>query len=101
MGEPLKERMQRSGFSRASLLDNRHGEWWVLAQMGMIAAHALPRCGHECRRKMPPMETTAAMIGSGQLEEIENRQDLACASFRQGMERLNLARGQGEIQIAG
>ncbi|MEO1002118.1 MAG: methyltransferase [Cyanobacteria bacterium J06638_7] len=38
----LKERLQRWGFSRAGLLDNRNGEWWVLAQMALISAHALP-----------------------------------------------------------
>jgi protein-S-isoprenylcysteine O-methyltransferase Ste14 len=42
MGQQLNERLQRWGFSRAGLLDNRHGEWWVLAQMALIAAHALP-----------------------------------------------------------
>jgi protein-S-isoprenylcysteine O-methyltransferase Ste14 len=39
---PLQERLTRWGFSWAGLRDNRHGEWWVLAQMTLIAAHALP-----------------------------------------------------------
>jgi protein-S-isoprenylcysteine O-methyltransferase Ste14 len=30
------------GFSWAGWLDNRHGEWWLLAQLGLIAAHLLP-----------------------------------------------------------
>jgi protein-S-isoprenylcysteine O-methyltransferase Ste14 len=42
MAERPRERLQRWGFSRAGLLDNRHGEWWLLAQMVLIAAHALP-----------------------------------------------------------
>ena len=47
MGRPaiakdLNERLQRWGFSWAGLGDNRHGEWWVLAQMLLIAAHLLP-----------------------------------------------------------
>ncbi|CAK6698014.1 methyltransferase family protein [Synechococcus sp. CBW1107] len=29
-------------FSWAGWLDNRHGEWWLLAQMTLIAAHLLP-----------------------------------------------------------
>ncbi len=42
MRQHLNEQLQRWGFSWAGLRDNRHGEWWVLAQMGLIAAHALP-----------------------------------------------------------
>lgn len=42
MSTPLQKRLQRWGFSWQGLLDNRHGEWWVIAQMGLIAAHALP-----------------------------------------------------------
>ena len=38
----LNERMQKWGFSWEGLRDNRHGEWWVLAQMLLIAAHWLP-----------------------------------------------------------
>jgi protein-S-isoprenylcysteine O-methyltransferase Ste14 len=38
----LNERMQKWGFSWEGLRDNRHGEWWVLAQMILIAAHWLP-----------------------------------------------------------
>lgn len=38
----LNERLQQWGFSWEGLRDNRHGEWWVLAQMLLIAAHALP-----------------------------------------------------------
>jgi hypothetical protein len=38
----LNERMQKWGFSWEGLRDNRHGEWWVLAQMSLIAAHWLP-----------------------------------------------------------
>jgi protein-S-isoprenylcysteine O-methyltransferase Ste14 len=38
----LNQRLQHWGFSWAGLRDNRHGEWWVLAQMSLIAAHALP-----------------------------------------------------------
>ena len=38
----LNERMQKWGFSWEGLRDNRHGEWWVLAQMILIAVHWLP-----------------------------------------------------------
>lgn len=38
----IAQRLQQWGFSRAGLLDNRHGEWWLLAQLLLIAAHALP-----------------------------------------------------------
>lgn len=38
----LQKRLERWGFSWAGLRDNRHGEVWVLAQMALIAAHALP-----------------------------------------------------------
>lgn len=38
----IKQRLGRWGFSWEGLRDNRHGEWWVMAQMTLIAAHALP-----------------------------------------------------------
>lgn len=42
MAIPLSERLHKWGFSWQGLRDNRHGEWWVLAQMGLIFAHLLP-----------------------------------------------------------
>lgn len=42
MFQTVQDRLQRWGFSWAGLRDNRHGEWWVLAQMALIGAHALP-----------------------------------------------------------
>jgi protein-S-isoprenylcysteine O-methyltransferase Ste14 len=42
MSKPLAERLARWGFSWQGLRDNRHGEWWLLAQLLLIAAHALP-----------------------------------------------------------
>jgi protein-S-isoprenylcysteine O-methyltransferase Ste14 len=42
MLQSLKQRLQRWGLSWAGLRDNRHGEWWLLAQLILIAAHALP-----------------------------------------------------------
>jgi protein-S-isoprenylcysteine O-methyltransferase Ste14 len=42
MASQLTERLQKWGFSWEGLRDNRHGEWWVLAQMLLIAAHWLP-----------------------------------------------------------
>lgn len=30
------------GLSWGGWFDNRHGEWWLLAQVGLIAAHLLP-----------------------------------------------------------
>jgi protein-S-isoprenylcysteine O-methyltransferase Ste14 len=38
----LPERLQKWGFTWQGLRDNRHGEWWVMAQMVLIAAHWLP-----------------------------------------------------------
>ncbi|MBM5799504.1 MAG: isoprenylcysteine carboxylmethyltransferase family protein [Cyanobacteria bacterium K_DeepCast_35m_m2_023] len=34
--------LARWGFSWAGLADNRHGEWWLAAQLLLIAAHLLP-----------------------------------------------------------
>ena len=34
--------LSRWGFSWAGLADNRRGEWWLLAQLLLIAAHLLP-----------------------------------------------------------
>lgn len=42
MADSLWERLHKWGFSREGLRDNRHGEWWVLAQMVLISAHLLP-----------------------------------------------------------
>jgi protein-S-isoprenylcysteine O-methyltransferase Ste14 len=42
MTNPLSKRLQTWGFSWAGLRDNRHGEWWVMAQMALILAHWLP-----------------------------------------------------------
>ncbi|MFM7551149.1 MAG: methyltransferase family protein [Cyanobacteriota bacterium] len=39
---PLAERLRQWGFSWQGLADNRRGEWWLLAQIGLIAAHLLP-----------------------------------------------------------
>lgn len=38
----LGERLRDWGFSWAGLRDNRHGEWWLIAQMLLITAHLLP-----------------------------------------------------------
>jgi protein-S-isoprenylcysteine O-methyltransferase Ste14 len=38
----LSDRLQTWGLSWEGLRDNRHGEWWLLAQMLLIAAHWLP-----------------------------------------------------------
>lgn len=40
--EPLRQQLRRWGFTWAGLADNRHGEWWVIAQMALIGAHLLP-----------------------------------------------------------
>jgi protein-S-isoprenylcysteine O-methyltransferase Ste14 len=42
MIKDMKQRLEHWGFSWEGLRDNRHGEWWVLAQMALLAAHALP-----------------------------------------------------------
>jgi protein-S-isoprenylcysteine O-methyltransferase Ste14 len=42
MGGSLPERLNRWGFSRGGLRDNRRGEWWLIAQLTLIAAHLLP-----------------------------------------------------------
>ncbi|KEF41007.1 MAG: S-isoprenylcysteine methyltransferase [Cyanobium sp. CACIAM 14] len=41
-GESLGKRLQRWGFSWQGLRDNRHGEWWLLGQIALMAAHVLP-----------------------------------------------------------
>ena len=42
MGRSLKERLTHWGFCWAGLRDNRRGEWWLIAQLALIAAHLLP-----------------------------------------------------------
>jgi protein-S-isoprenylcysteine O-methyltransferase Ste14 len=42
MSKALAERLTAWGFSWAGLRDNRRGEWWLVAQMVLIAAHLLP-----------------------------------------------------------
>jgi protein-S-isoprenylcysteine O-methyltransferase Ste14 len=42
MSKTLAERLTAWGFSWAGLRDNRHGEWWLIAQMTLIVAHLLP-----------------------------------------------------------
>jgi protein-S-isoprenylcysteine O-methyltransferase Ste14 len=42
MANPLSKRLHTWGFTWQGLRDNRHGEWWVLAQMALIFAHLLP-----------------------------------------------------------
>jgi protein-S-isoprenylcysteine O-methyltransferase Ste14 len=42
MRQALADQLQRWGFSREGWRDNRHGEWWLLAQGLLIAAHLLP-----------------------------------------------------------
>jgi protein-S-isoprenylcysteine O-methyltransferase Ste14 len=42
MGGALRERLSQWGFSWEGLGDNRRGEWWLLAQLALIAAHLLP-----------------------------------------------------------
>jgi len=39
---PGANRLRRWGLSWGGWLDNRHGEWWLLAQLVLIAAHLLP-----------------------------------------------------------
>ena len=38
----LSERLSQWGFSWEGLRDNRRGEWWLFAQLALIAAHLLP-----------------------------------------------------------
>ncbi len=42
MGGFLPELLNRWGFSWEGLRDNRRGEWWLIAQLTLIAAHLLP-----------------------------------------------------------
>lgn len=42
MPNALAARLTAWGFSWAGLRDNRRGEWWLIAQMALIAAHLLP-----------------------------------------------------------
>jgi protein-S-isoprenylcysteine O-methyltransferase Ste14 len=50
MGGSLPELLNRWGFSWPGLRDNRRGEWWLIAQLSLIAAHLLPAT--------PPPETS-------------------------------------------
>ena len=40
--QPERPWGQGWGLSWGGWLDNRHGEWWLLAQLALIAAHLLP-----------------------------------------------------------
>ena len=40
--EAIRARLSHWGFSWAGLADNRRGEWWLIAQLALIAAHLLP-----------------------------------------------------------
>jgi protein-S-isoprenylcysteine O-methyltransferase Ste14 len=40
--EPAPGLLRRWGLSWGGWLDNRRGEWWLLAQLALIAAHLLP-----------------------------------------------------------
>lgn len=42
LAEWLAQRLSQWGFSWVGLRDNRRGEWWLIAQMVLIAAHLLP-----------------------------------------------------------
>jgi protein-S-isoprenylcysteine O-methyltransferase Ste14 len=42
MLQRLSDQLTRWGFTASGLLDNRHGEWWLLAQLLLIGAHLLP-----------------------------------------------------------
>jgi len=42
MGTHIRQRLRRWGFSWAGLADNRRGEWWLITQLALIAAHLLP-----------------------------------------------------------
>ncbi|MEB3321880.1 MAG: methyltransferase [Synechococcaceae cyanobacterium] len=42
MSDTISERLRRWGFTWEGLRDNRHGEWWLIAQMVLITAHLLP-----------------------------------------------------------
>lgn len=40
--EAIRARLSHWGFSWEGLGDNRRGEWWLIAQLALIAAHLLP-----------------------------------------------------------
>ena len=40
--ETIRARLSQWGFSWGGLGDNRRGEWWLIAQLALIAAHLLP-----------------------------------------------------------
>jgi protein-S-isoprenylcysteine O-methyltransferase Ste14 len=42
LAEQLSEKLAQWGFSWRGLRDNRHGEWWLLGQLSLIALHLLP-----------------------------------------------------------
>jgi protein-S-isoprenylcysteine O-methyltransferase Ste14 len=42
LNEQLTGKLAQWGFSWRGLRDNRHGEWWLLGQLSLIALHLLP-----------------------------------------------------------
>lgn len=42
MLEAFRDRLSHWGFSWEGLRDNRRGEWWLIAQLSLIAGHLLP-----------------------------------------------------------
>ena len=42
LAEQLTKQLAQWGFSWQGLRDNRHGEWWLLGQLSLIALHLLP-----------------------------------------------------------
>jgi len=40
--DSIRARLSQWGFSWEGLGDNRRGEWWLIAQLALIAAHLLP-----------------------------------------------------------
>ena len=42
LAEQLTKKLAQWGFSWRGLGDNRHGEWWLIGQLSLIALHLLP-----------------------------------------------------------
>jgi len=42
MSSSLVKKLTQWGFSWRGLVDNRHGEWWLIGQLSLIALHLLP-----------------------------------------------------------
>ena len=61
--ETLKKSLTGWNFSWGGWFDNRHGEWWLLAQLLVISAHLLPALPSPERFIMPWLMLSFQLVG--------------------------------------